>query len=580
MYTRSKWLALITVCLVLGSLLAACAAPPPAAAPTAAPVVVKETVVVTEEKVVEKQVTSVVEKQVEKVITATPEPEKHAAEGGTMVFSIPDPDTFDPPMSSDGNAMGIAMLLGGTLLSQAPDGSITPYLAESWTTSADGSQIDFKLRKDVKFHDGTPMTAKDFVYAINRIKDPKTAAVQAGRAKSIKSAEALDDYTLRLTLAYPDPFILNMLSSTAVIQPLSQSYVEAKGKDFGKEFNGTGPYMLQEWTPGKRVVLKRNPDFKWAPAWAKNKGPAYIDTIEYRLLNDPATVLAGLEAGEIDYSDIGTDDLSRVEGQGDFSVIEYHMPGMLPSLHMNDSKEPFTDIKVRQAFNSAVDRDALIKIILQGHGVPQYGPLNPEMPEYWKGVESIGYKFDLDKAKKLMEEAGYKPGADGILEKDGKPLQLKLDALQPDTQLAEMLKEQLKALGVDLTIQMVDAGAFTGNMFSGAFDTMITGYGATTPGTMGTWYGTNPGNFNLTRHADDQALNDLINAMNTAGTAEKALVPIQDIQRRVVEQAYVVPLYSPTRYIAVNKRVQGVDPVPGFIVGPKFSIYDAYIETK
>jgi peptide/nickel transport system substrate-binding protein len=574
---KSVWWSVFAVVLVLGLLLSACAP----ATPQVIEKVVKETVVVKETAVVEKEVTKVVEKEVTKVVekVVTPTPEKPVV-GGKLIIAIASADTLDPHMSGDGNAMLVSQLLGATLVAKNLEGKYIPYLAESWKSSADGLTWDFALRKDVKFHNGTPMTAKDYVWTIQRLLDPATKATQAGRMRAVTSVEAVDDYTLRMKLGAPYPVLLEQLSNTAVVQPLSKAAVEKAGDQFGRQPVGVGPYVFKEWRTGERIVIERNPDYKWGPAIGQNTGPYYIQTIEFRILPEPATVLAALEAGDVDFAPVQVQDLKRVQESKKFQIIEALTSGHLPSVYFNLAKPVFADLRVRQALNAAVDRNALIKIVAQGAAVAQYGPLSPDIPDYWPGVEYVSVGYDVNKAKALLKDAGYAPGSDGIMAKGGQPLKLTMDITTAYTKLAEVLQEQFKAIGVDVKIQSVDPGVSLNNLFAGTYEVSLTGMsGSESDLLYRVFHATRVGALNVWHHKDAE-FDKLLDATRATVDPTARLATVQQVQEYIVKQSYFIPLYSAKYFNAVNVRVRGVTPDPRQLLPLKAQFNDAYIKDK
>lgn len=476
--------------------------------------------------------------------------------GGKLVIAIPnDPDTIDIHKTGDGNAMSMAWLMGATLVARDTEANYHPWLAESWETSEDSLTWTFKVRQDVKFHDGTPMTAADFAYAINRLIDPNEASAQSGRMAAVASAEAPDAATLILHMKAPYPLVLEQLSNTGVVQPYSQAFVEAQGDQFGRTFMGVGPYRFVEWRTGESVLLERNPDFNWGPPFVENQGAYYIEQIEFRIIPEPATIIAGLEAGEIDYAIINGRDVEFLRETDQVDIYEAPTPGMNPAIHMNLSMPIFQDLAVRQAFNLAVDRETLVNVVIEGLGTPQYGPLSPNIRGYLEETDEIGYHFDLEQAKTLMSEAGFTPGADGTLERDGEPLALKLKCSSVETRLCEVLQAQYKNLGVNLTIETIEPGLLLTDALGGNYEIMVVGYLASESDILYRWFHTSrPGALNLTRGSlpEFDAILDL-----TRSDLANRDQHVDDAQRYMIENAIVVPLYNPLQFTALSTRVEG-----------------------
>jgi peptide/nickel transport system substrate-binding protein len=501
--------------------------------------------------------------------TATPEPPKGPQVGGTLVIALNgEPDTLDVHKSAAVDA--VMRYVGASLITTDPDtGDYLPYLAESWSASPDGLAYEFKLRDDVKFHDGSPLTAADYAFTFNRaLQNPSTAG---GSLRGMTGAEAVDDTTLRLTMAMPNSTLLDTLALATYHQPLSQAYVEKAGDDYGRNPIGVGPYKFKEWLTGEKIVLERNPDFAWGPGFTGGAAP-YVETIEFRFIPEYATQLAGLEAGEIDFMLVDIKDIKRIEETGQYHVYKALPRGANNTLFMNTARPPLDDVNVRKAMNMAVDRDVLVKVVAQGYASAAYGPLTPSTTGYWPGVEDIGYTFDLDGARSLMEQAGYTLDND-VLEKDGQPLALTLKVLPAFVKDAEILQEMYRELGVNLTIEQQDIGVFLADLAGGNYDLAISGAGWNDYGLLfALFHSSTIGAFNYSQ-VNNPELNGMLEMM--AGVPDKTLArkAADDVQRYIVEQAYVAPLYIPDVHWVMSNRVSGE-----LFTTDGLFLYDAYIQ--
>jgi peptide/nickel transport system substrate-binding protein len=595
---HTKWMALVAL-LMLGSLiLTACGEEEPEVVEKEVTRVVKETVV---ETVVEKEtvVETVVEKEtvletiVEKetvletvveevVITATP---SGPPVGGTLTYAAySDPDTLDAHQTTFVMATQVLDLLGASLVELDPDGKIVPYLAESWTISDDGLQWDFVLRKNVKFHNGDPLTAQDYVWTFERAQDPAFGTGSAPTMiSSVETVEVLDDYTLRLNLGEPFFSLMINLASAEYLQPLSRAAVESAGDQYGRNPVSVGPFKFVEWKTGDRVILERNPDFYWGPPFA-HEGPPYIERIEFRIIPETSTLVAAFEAGELDfanqYANLQAKDVLRIEATGQYQIFEGLQQGMRPFVLMNVAKPPFDDVRVRKAFNLAVDRPAMIEIRTQGNAVVQYGPLSPSQIGYWEGIEELGYGYDLEQAMALMEEAGYVMGDDGFFEKDGQRLKLSLTSLSQDiwVKAAEILQQQWKELGVEIEIVQEDAALAIAAAQAGDYELMMMGITAEEADILHyMFHSSNLGSGYNMSQVDDPELDELLELTRTLTDPDERQQVVNEAQKLIVEKAYVVPLYAPKIFHVLHNRVKGA------MFSPKVNttwFFDAYIETE
>jgi len=480
--------------------------------------------------------------------------------GGSLVWALPqEPDTLDWHLGWSLYTYYVDTYISASLLYLDADKNLIPYLAESYTVSDDGLVYEFKIRKDVKFHDGTPLTAQDFVWTYERAINPDTASpVAAAMFGPVEKFEAVDDYTLRITLTEKFYPLLFNLADPGYMGPMSQEAFEKMGAEaFARAPVGVGPYKVKEWVTGEAITLERNPDYNWGPAAFKNQGPYYIENLVFRTVPEASTVLAGLQAGEIQYAQLERKDADSFKSAGDFTVFEQTFKGMM-GFFFNASKPPFDDIKVRQAFNLAFNRQAMVDLALQGMGEPQFGPLSKPQIGYWNGVENIGYGYDLEKAKSLMQEAGYTYNADGMLEKDGKPFTI-IGYVSPDlehlTKSIQVAQQQLKELGVEMTIQQEDGGALFGRLMGGDYELALFAYTAPEADIMYIVYHSTKG-LNI-GHLNDPDLDALLDKARAVSDAESRAASLADVHRKIVEQAYIAPLYASYDFYALDKRITG-----------------------
>lgn len=500
--------------------------------------------------------------------------------GGKMVLVLyTDPPTLDQQVANGTLGMDVTQRLGATLTTHDPEGNTVGYLAESWEISPDGLEYTFNLKDGVKFHNGEPLTADDFVYSFERIQSPDFPGIIKQLYQFVASVEAVDPLTVKYILSQPDYYLLNTLT-TPWSQPVNRMAVEAAGDNYGRAPVGVGPYIFKEWAASERIVLERNPDFNWGPAYA-HQGPAYIQELEFRILPEPATIVAGLEAGEIDFTEVYAADISRFQNSEQYNIFQAPMLGIYPFVAFNYAVEPLGDVRVRQALSYATDRESLIMVVTQNNAVVQWGPLSASMLGYWPGVETIGYPYDLETARSLMQEAGYVYNSDDMLEKDGQvlTLEMKVDSTDPNgTRSAEVLREQYRALGVEIVIQQVEQGTFYNDILPGGpnnFQLAVPGLGGTDD--LGLWmmfHKDGPVNFGM---YNDPDLNTLLDQMRLTIDAAEHNQLSADAQRYIMENALVIPLFTQIQYLVNNPEVKGIIYTKGGDPRYAAELFDAYI---
>ncbi|MDR7316777.1 ABC transporter substrate-binding protein [Brevibacillus nitrificans] len=484
--------------------------------------------------------------------------------GGTITIGLKDePDQLDIQKTGMAVANQIAGNLGGGLVTQDPETlEFKPYLAESWTVSEDGKTWTFVIRSGVKFQDGTPLTAKSFAETYQRALDPQTAAKVAGSNLSeVASVEAPDDKTLVLTLKQPFAPLLQYLSDPGWLQPLSLEAIKKAGDKYGRQPVGVGPWKFESWENGQSITFVRNEDFTWADPIAKNQGPVYPDKLVYKFINENQTMLAALESGSIDIaSKIDAKDVKKYKDNPQYEVKEMLRNGLGLFIMMNTRKPVFQQLEVRQALNMAINKEAIMKAVIQGEGVVAYGPLPPSLFGYDEGVKDYGYAYKADEAKALLEKAGYQKNAQGIYEKDGKPLTMEILA-QTGTwaQAAQVIQAMLKDVGVDVKIVTLEWGALVDTATKGNFDMTLMGYTLNDPDVLYLFLHSSQiaNGLNFSAVKDDKLDSLLVKGRTTVDSAARKEV-YKEIQKYVVEQAWWVPLYTEKQFNVVRKPVEGV----------------------
>ena len=327
--------------------------------------------------------------------------------------------TMDPHSQNEGPTIAMNGQIYESLVTRDSNLNLQPELAESWTAGSDG--WTFNLRRNVKFHDGADFTAEDVVFSFERAKHE--ASDYKEQAKNVVSVEVIDDYTVKLVTNGPNPILPNQLTS---IYMMDKNWAEANNviapQDFKAEqetfavrnANGTGPFILKSRAPDEMTVLTKNDNW-----WGAGKFPGNIDTIEYRPITNAATRVAALLSGEVDFVlDPPLQDLKRIEaaeGLGTKTVAQirsifFGMDQGIDQLRSsNVTGNPFKDVRVREAFNLAIDKVAIQRVVMEGLSFPT-GIITP--PGVLGNTPALdeSYGYDVDRAKNLLSDAGYPNG--------------------------------------------------------------------------------------------------------------------------------------------------------------------------
>ena len=304
-----------------------------------------------------------------------------------------EPSSLDPQVQWNPDSYYVYRNVFDNLVTRDDEGKIVPEVATSWKYLSD-TEIEFTLRSDIVFHDGTKLTADDVAFSVQRITDPKFASPQLGQFNKIVEAKATSPTTVVLRTDGPYPALLAQLVKLSIVP---KHVVEAVGKDaFNQKPVGSGPYVFESWQRGIAVTLKRN-DAYWG-----RKGPFPVAL--FRPVPDAATRLADLQSGTADLAIAFDSDLAaQLKGSARAKVLSA-LTERVVYLRMNLSKPPFDDLRIRQAVAYAIDKQALVDGILGGYDKPVIEFLTPAHEGFVPDIKPIPY--DLAKAKALIAEAG------------------------------------------------------------------------------------------------------------------------------------------------------------------------------
>ncbi len=377
----------------------------------------------------------------------------------TMMKSLDAPH-YDAQRTTWGPTSDIVNMFQDTLVALDWDGKTPiPYLAKSWTISPDGKLYTFKLRDDVSFCSGKKFTADDVVYSFKRLKDPAIKGPFAWRAGTIKELRAPDPYTVEYELEEPfSELLLQLTMFTNVIH--NKESVEALGKDYGiKGADGTGPWCFDSWQPRTQVVLRRHDAYKWGPSTYQNKGPVKFEKLVIKVVPEDSSRVAAMMAGQFDIThQFPAQFIAQAKAAPMLQVQEAKPNFQLLYFGFKTTRPMVADRRVREAMSIAIDRAAIAKAILLGNAEPAFTIVDPDALDFDADTRRL-VKEDLERAKKLLDEAGWKPGADGVREKDGLKLQPKVYYTQAGNtpRVAEAIQGYLRRIGVQWQLQPWDS---------------------------------------------------------------------------------------------------------------------------
>jgi peptide/nickel transport system substrate-binding protein len=423
---------------------------------------------------------------------------------------------------------------------------IKPGLAESWT-QPDPKTLVFKLRRGVKFHDGTDFNAEAAKFNFDRMKtEPKS--IRKGEVANIDSVEVVDPFTIKVNLKKADASLLATLTDRAGMM-ISPKVVQERGGELGRNAKGagTGPFEFVEWVKDDHLLIKRNEQY-----WNRQGGP-YLDRVRYRPIPDDTVKLQSLQSGEIDVIDyVQPRDVAAVKADKNVTVLD------VPSLaafayQLNFGRAPFNVKAIRQAVASAIDLEQIVKGAWLNVGYPANGPIPPTSWAYDKSIPPI--KRDLAKAKARLVEGGKPGGFEFTLTTNNIPL---------NVQEAEVIQAQLREAGITMKIKLVDASTLISDGNAKNFEMIsfqwsgrpdpdgnIYQFFRTTPGTSFNWSG-----------ISNEKLDALLDRSREVSSQADRKKIFSDVTRILQDELPMIFIIHPIEPKAFSQRVQGYEPIP------------------
>ncbi len=438
--------------------------------------------------------------------------------------------------------------------------TVRPGLAKSWTVSEDGRLYTFTLRDGVKFCDGRAMTSEDVVYSLTRFADPATRSPVRWRAGPVKEIRAAGPFTVEYELTQPFselPYQLALFFTSIV----DRKSVEALGANFGVQgFNGTGPYCWVSWTPRSEMVLRRNEAYNWGPPAYTNPAPQ-VDRVVWRVIPDGNTRLAALQSGQGDLTQYipyqALDALKRTPGVQVSNQPNYFWDYFLG---FKIDKPAVNDPALRRAVVMAVNRPAIARAVFFGAGDPADAYLNPAVLDFDPQSRALLPKFDPAAARKLLDEAGWAPGADGIRAKEGERASFTLYGIQTTewNRMSEAVQADLRRVGIEMKVQLWDGTVAWGKLATQEFGAFVMSYPYVSAGDALSLYFNSantptPNRMNWKDEQTDRWLTEARTALDPAKRAEA----LANVQRQVTEASVWVPLVREQLWLASSARVQG-----------------------
>ncbi|MHB2266106.1 ABC transporter substrate-binding protein [Aliihoeflea sp. PC F10.4] len=458
-----------------------------------------------------------------------------AAKDMIVIDFVGEPNSLDPHVQWNPDSFNVYRNIFDNLLTRDDEGEIAPQIATEWNYLSD-TEVEFKIRDDVSFHDGEKLTAEDVVFSVKRITDPEFASPQLGQFNSITDAVATDDSTVVLTTDGPYPVLFAQLTKLSIVP---KHVVEAVSKDdFNANPVGSGPYSFETWNRGVEVILARNDDY-----WGE-KG--VFEKASFRAVPDAATRVANLQSGTSDIvTNIDSDLAAQVEGGGVGKVLSARTE-RVAYFAMNVQKAPLDNEQVRLAIAHAIDKEGIVEGILGGFEAPVSQLVSPAAFGYVEGIEAPAY--DPEKAQEIIAELGDAAQA---------PFSI-LTAPVYDQRVVQAIQQMLADAGFNVEIEMTDMGNWMQAMQSGPESIPQTSFSRWSCGCQdadGIMYPilhSSSGWANV----DDEELDTTLDAARSTIDSDERLELYRQVSEIVASKNYVIPLYQASVIYGTAQEVE------------------------
>lgn len=477
--------------------------------------------------------------------------------GKLLLASIGEPSNLIPPLASDSASSEVNGFIYTSLLRYDKEYNIIKNAAEEYEVLDGGRLFRFKLREDILWQDGKPLTADDVTFTYELMINPNTPTAYAADYKNVAEFKQIDKY--RIEVRYEEAFARAPITWMRAILPkhiLEKENLTAT--QYARNPIGAGPFKLKEWKAGNRIILEASDTYF--------KGRPYLDEIVYRIIPDASTIFLEAKAGRLDMLGLSPQQYLRQtlsqEWKDNWNKFKYLANGYT-YVGFNLDHPLFKNIKIREALSYATDRKALVKGALLGLGEPTVGPYKPGSWVYNTDLEP--YSYNPEKAKALFAEEGWVPGEDGILEKDGLRFSFTLLINQGNKErehIAIILQQYWQAVGVDIKIRTVEWATFITEFINKKnFEAIILAWNILDdPDIFDVWHSsaTRPGGLNFVNYKNKE-VDSLL---------EKARITVSQEERKIYYDAFQEILYRDKPYLflyvpyslpMIQKRIQDVE---------------------
>ena len=447
-----------------------------------------------------------------------------------------EPDSLDPYISTASDTEAVMHNVYEGLVLFNEDGEIIPGLAESWQISDDGLEYTFHLRDDITFHNGKHFSSEDVAYSYGLLSGLTTGTPLSSRFSIITAIDTPDDYTVMFHLSAANAAFLE--ATRIVVIP--SGYTDSATSPVG-----TGPYKFVEYVPGQRIVLEKN------DLYYDSSREGKIERAEVYIMTDESAIVTALQSGQLDMAQVTGMDAEILER--DFT-IHSNPQNMVCLFALNNAIPPFNDIRVRQAINYAVNKEDIINGAFDGYATRLDSNFSPVMGLYYNSDVENYYPYDPAKAKELLAEAGYERGFSFTITVPAN--------YQQHVSTAQIIAEELKAVGIDARLQLVEWGSWLEDVYTnGNYETTVIGLtGKLDPYEILTRFVSDYSrNF---FHYDNSEFDTLIEEAMVESDESERIRLYKECQMILTEDAVCVWTCDPNLVIATRKDLKGYKAYP------------------
>lgn len=452
-------------------------------------------------------------------------------EGGELTWAVWMPINSLDPAGSMGDSILLAMAsVYGTLTKAMPDGTVEPHLAESLETE-DNVTWTLELDPELTFTDGTPFDAEAVITHLENVRRDGSTSTQARDARIIKSMEAVDDFTVEFTLEEANNQFDLMFTDGSMGMIPSPTAKEKSGADFATQPVGAGPFKVEQFRPGREIVLVKNEDYKFA-----DDSRPYLDQLTLRTVSEQSSRVDGVLAGDLDGGTVAS--VPALNDARESGAIGLEQPVMSAYyLKLNNEYGPFSDVRVRKAISHAIDREAINQVVYEGTHQPMTGVVVPAHPQ----ADQDGdwpTEFDVEQAKQLLDEYKQEEGVDNL------SMTITIVPGGESAEITPLIQQMLGQIGITVNIETVDQTSLVGKIAQGEHQATLltrTLQGETTTALRQYFHSESSRNWTKTSVPE---VDTLLEESASAATDEERLAAVPEILELLAEDVATIPIVS------------------------------------